>query len=163
MKKIITIILLTQLLFSKSDVAVTIGNNKFDDPVILKKKKEFIGLRAGFYNGDDYGLHIGAERANDANCGNLDLTRIYVDLLKKFYLTDDLNIYGVFTTGYEFSNVKRYKPNQLILGGGAGLEYFITPKISAFVDYKVLNKQKTDDQDKITTGGVAYHFNGSFY
>jgi hypothetical protein len=157
-KTVITSLLLTQLLTAQSDIAVTVGKNKFDDPVILKKSKEFIGLRAGFYNDENYGFRVGFERAVDANCQNLDLTRLYVDLLKKFYLTNELNIYGALTTGYEFSNIKRYKPNQLLLGGGAGLEYFITPQISAFAEYKVHNKQISDDQDTITTGGVAYYY-----
>jgi hypothetical protein len=160
MKKIILFAFLSGLLYAggSSDVAFTTGYNKFDDPDYLRKGRFFFGIRGGVYQ-DNYGFQLGYERAKGANCQGLNLDRIYTNALLISDQKTGIKPYGLFSAGYEMSNIHEHKPSQLFMGVGAGVRAELTPKVNGFIETRILRKLKSDDTDIITTLGVAYALN----
>ncbi len=143
---------------TRSDISLTAGYNKFDDPDFLRDHRMFYGIRAGFYQPDGIGLQLGYEQANGANCQGLNLKRFFANGLYLVPTQSRLKPYGIATLGYEHSNISRHKPSQLFVGAGAGLRTSFTPRIDGFVEMRILRKLKSDDTDIITTVGVGYRF-----
>jgi len=162
MKKIIASVLLTGVLFADvySDIAITVGHNEFDDPEFLKGHKEFYGIRAGFYPNENYGVQVGYEFANDANCQNLDLKRGYLNGVGQMKVSKNVSLYALATVGYESSNIHRFKPSQTFVGAGAGAKYHMSPNVNGFVESRILKKLKSKDTDVITSVGLAYQLDG---
>ena len=157
MKRIIAFIFMTSLLFSQTerDIALTIGDNNFDDPEFLRKDRFFFGIRGGVYQ-DNYGYQVGYEQANGANCKGLDLKRIYANALMTSKQPSGLNPYGLLSAGYEMSNIHEHKPDQTFIGAGVGLRKSLSQSVNGFIETRVLRKLKSDDTDIITTLGLAY-------
>jgi hypothetical protein len=158
MRKIITSMLLTSLLFADvySDIAITIGHNEFDDPEFLKSHKEFYGVRAGFYPSEAYGIQVGYEIANDANCQKLNLKRVYVNGVTQLEINEAIDIYGLATVGHESSNIHRFKPSQAFIGAGVGAKYHMSSNINGFLETRILQKLESKDTDVITSIGLSY-------
>jgi len=160
MKKIILFIVTIINILSaqiQTDVAVTIGYNKFDDPEFLKKSQKFYGVRASIYKNKTYGLQLGYEKAKDVNCQNLHFKRTYLNGLMILEQPHQFNPYGVATIGYENSNVHRFKPNQAFVGIGVGIKKNLPLNLNTFIETRVLKKLKTHDTDIITTLGIGYY------
>ena len=158
MKKIIALVLTTGLLFAqtKSDIALTSGYNKFDDPAFLKGSRYFVGIRGGIYQDNGFGYQLGFEKANGANCQGLNLTRIYANGLFISKQSNGFNPYGVLSGGYEMSNIEEHKPDQVFIGAGVGVRKGLSQHVNGFVETRVLRKLKSNDTDIITTLGLAY-------
>ena len=159
MKKSILFILTIHLLFAEiqTDIALTMGYNKFDDPEFLKKAQTFYGVRASVYKDRTYGLQLGYEKAKDVNCQNLHFKRTYLNGLMLLEQPHQFNPYGVVTVGYEKSTVHRFKPNQTFVGLGIGVKKNLPLNLNTFIETRVLKKLKTHDTDIITTLGIGYY------
>lgn len=159
-KKYIFILLLSLATFLhakiETDIALTIGYNKFDDPEFLKKADNFYGVRAGIYKNSTYGLQLGYEKAKDVNCQSLHFKRTYLNMLMISNQPHQFNPYGVVTVGYENSNIHRFKPSQAFVGAGIGVKKSLPQNLHAFVESRVLKKLKSHDTDVITTLGIGY-------
>ena len=159
MKKIIILGLLASLALAKmeSDVALTIGYNKFDDPEWLYKHRDYYGIRAGVYQDDRFGLQAGYEYTNSANCVGLKLKRFYTNALLMTKLENGLKPYALGTLGYETSS-EDYRPSQTFVGLGGGLKYDINENFNVFLETRALKSLKTKDVTIATTFGVGYRF-----
>ena len=156
----ILIVSLTAILSAEisTDIALTFGYNRFDDPEILKKSKNFYGAKMGVYKDGIYGLQIGYEQADDVNCQELDFKRTYLNgvlILKQPY---QFRTYAMATVGYEESNIEYFKPNQTFVGAGLGVKKILYKDFNVFVETRVLKKIKSHDKDIITGIGVGYSF-----
>ncbi len=160
MKKFIVLVLLASLALAKteSDVALTVGYNKFDDPEWLYKNRNFYGIRAGIYQDDRYGFQAGYEYTNSANCQGLKLKRFYTNALIMTKLENGLKPYALGTLGYETSS-KVYRPSQAFVGIGGGLKYDINENFNLFLETRALKSLKSEDITIATTLGVGYRFN----
>jgi hypothetical protein len=163
MKKVILFIFMTGLLFAQnqSDIAFTAGYNKFDDPLMLREHRGFYGIRGGVYQDNGFGLQLGYEQANGANCQGLDLKRYYANALLQSTQAGKLKPYGLLSLGYETSNIHEHKPDQTFIGAGVGVRYALAQNVNGFIETRVLRKLKSDDTDIITTLGLAYVLNNN--
>lgn len=141
---------------TKSDIALTTGYNKFDDPEFLKGSRYYVGIRGGVYQDNGFGYQLGYEQANGANCQGLNLRRFFTNALFISKQPNGFHPYGVLSAGYEMSNIDEHKPNQLFLGAGVGLRKGLSKQVNGFIETRVLRKSKSDDTDIITTLGLAY-------
>jgi len=158
MRKLIFLLSIATFLFSQteSDIAFTAGYNKFDDPSLLRKHRDFYGIRSGVYQDNGYGIQIGYEQANGANCQGLNLKRLYINTLFIAKEPNGIKPYALLSAGYEISNIEEHKPSQLFIGAGAGIRKALTPVVNGFIEARVLRKLKSYDTDIITTVGFAY-------
>jgi len=158
MRKLIFLLSIATFLFSQteSDVGLTLGYNKFNDPNFLRKHRNFYGIRGGVYQDNGFGFQLGYEQANGANCKGLNFKRVYINALAIANQPNGINPYALLSTGYESSSIHEHKPSQLFIGAGAGIRKSLTPVINGFIEARVLRKLKSDDTDIITTVGFAY-------
>ena len=163
MKKVILAVFMTSLLVAQpqSDIAITYGYNKFDDPLMLRDARGFYGIRGGVYQDNGVGFQLGYEQAKGANCQGLNLNRIYANALLQSTQVGRLKPYGLLSLGYETSNIAEHKPNQTFIGVGVGVRYALAQNINGFLETRVLRKLKSDDTDIITTLGLAFALNSS--
>lgn len=146
---------------NKTEVALTMGNNVFDKPDCLLWHKMFYGIRVGSYNNSGFGIIGAYEQANDVNCpdcASVDLHRISASVVQEMQTPLALRPYAIATLGYEFSSNEESTPDQFFAGLGAGLKFYFTPALNAFVDVRGLRKFDTDTTNIITTLGLAYLF-----
>ncbi|HIP46402.1 MAG TPA: hypothetical protein EYG95_02450 [Campylobacterales bacterium] len=161
MKKIVLWCMVVSVMFAKteSDVSLTVGYNKFDDPEYLYKHRSYYGVRAGIYQDDRFGLQLGYEQTNSANCIGLKLKRYYTNALVMTKLKNGLMPYGVGTLGYETSSADAdYRPSQAFVGIGAGMKYLIDDNFNIFLETRALKSLKTEDMTIATTLGLGYTF-----
>ncbi len=164
MKKIIILGLLASLALAKtqSDVALTLGYNKFDDPEYLYPHRNYYGVRVGVYQDDSMGLQLGYEQTNSANCIGLKLKRYYANALLMTTLNNGLIPYGVGTLGYETSSADGvYRPSQAFVGIGAGVKYDMGRDFNIFLETRALKSVETEDVTYATTLGLGYVFDTS--
>ena len=158
MKK--NLLLLSMTLFLQAEISteigLTIGYNKFDDPEILKKSKNFHGFKVGIYQDESYGIEVGYEKANDVNCQKLNFKRTYLNAVAISKQPHKFNPYALLTVGYEQSNIHRFKPSQTFVGAGVGIKKSLLKNFNAFSEAKIIKKLKSNDTDIITTLGVGY-------
>ena len=146
---------------NKTEVALTMGNNVFDKPDCLLWHKKFYGIRVGSYNDSGFGIIGAYEQANDVHCPDcpgVDLKRLSASIIQEMQTSFALRPYGIATLGYEFSSNETDTPDQLFAGLGAGLKFYFTPALNAFLDVRGLHKFDTDTTNIITTLGLAYLF-----
>jgi len=163
MKKIIAIILITSSVFAqtKSDVSITAGYNKFDDPEFLKSGVFFYGIRGGIYQDNGYGVQVGFEHATGANCVGLDLNRFYTNGIYMPQTSSSFKPYALASLGYETSNIHEHKPSQLFVGGGVGVRKKISQNLDGYIETRLLKKLKSSDVDIITTLGISLALNSA--
>jgi len=139
-----------------TEVALTIGHNKFDDPEFLKNSQNFYGIRASVLKNNIYGLEVGYEKAKDVNCQNLHFKRTYINTLIITNQPHQFNPYAMLTMGYEKSNIHRFKPSQAFMGVGLGIKKSLPQNFNTFIESRIIKKLKSHDTDIITTLGIGY-------
>ncbi len=165
MKKIVTLCVVASFAFAKmeTDVALTAGYNKLDQPYYVYSHRAFYGVRAGVYIDDHIGFQIGFEKPDQANCIGLQLKRYYANTLLMTKLANGLKPYGVGTLGYETSSADDdYRPSQAFLGLGLGVKYDINQNFNLFLETRALKSLKSDDLTLATTLGLGYSFDTGY-
>jgi cell division septation protein DedD len=161
MKKIILFALLTTVALARveNDVSLTTGYNNFsdDDDQLLYDDVAFYGIRAGAIVDDTYGVQVGYEQTQSANCQDLTLQRYYVNGILQTRLKNALKPYAVATLGYETSD-KEYRPNQAFLGLGGGVKYNFSNHANVFLETRVLKSMESKNVAWSTTLGLGYTF-----
>ncbi len=161
MIKIVLFALLTTVALARveNDVSLTLGYNDFtdDDEHLLYDDVAFYGVRAGAIVDDTYGVQVGYEETQSANCQDLTLQRYYVNGILQTRLANGLKPYGVATLGYETSD-KEYRPSQTFLGLGGGLKYNFSNHANVFLETRALKSMDSKNIAWATTLGLGYTF-----
>jgi len=161
MIKIVLFALLTTVALARveNDVSLTLGYNDFtdDDEHLLYDDVAFYGVRAGAIVDDTYGVQVGYEQTQSANCQDLTLQRYYVNGILQTRLANGLKPYGVATLGYETSD-KEYRPSQTFLGLGGGLKYNFSNHANVFLETRALKSMDSKNIAWATTLGLGYTF-----
>jgi hypothetical protein len=145
-----------------NETAITVGKNKFDNPEMLKSYNNFYGIRTTVYDDkyyeNGYGLQFGYELGRDSNCKDLDLSRIYTNLVINAPSLEGLTPYALIGAGYEISNKEIFTPSQGYLSAGIGAKYTFKNNLFAFIESRIINKLDSDNTDYISTMGLGYKF-----
>jgi len=162
MIKIVLFALLTTVALARveNDVSLTLGYNNFsdDDEHLLYDDVAFYGVRAGAIVDDTYGVQVGFEQTQSANCQDLTLRRYYVNGILQTRLVNGLKPYAVATLGYETSD-KEYRPSQTFLGLGGGLKYQFSNRANVFLETRALKSMDSKNIAWASTLGLGYTFN----
>jgi len=161
MKKLLLPLTFTITSFAQTsgDISFTATHNRFDDRYYLYHHKFYYGLRSGLYFDDKFGIQLGYDQTNNANCKGLKLKRTYLNGLFMLDNVDGFKPYIVGTIAHEKSSIEDHKPSQTLLGLGGGVRYDIANGFGAYLESKFLRGQKTHDTELATTLGLYYNFN----
>ncbi len=170
-KRVLTLALMTAAsLFAsdtlRSEMAVTLGYNKFDDASKMENATLF-GLRGTVYENEvnKYGLQLGYEGsygvAYEKMGKETDVHRFYANMVVDGEEEYNVTPYLFLGGGYELlSDEIKGEPSQGFVDLGLGFKYYLNNMFNLLFEMRALGKFDTRDLGLSATVGLGYMYGG---